>query len=141
MNDSIDKVWFGEGRIWILTTEDETKSQPLEIFPTLFYASDNLREAYYLWDNNRSIRWDALDEDIHITSFFEDATVNYNNEVNGILSKFPYLDIKVLAEYLNMHWTRLARLKFGVIPASKDTIKKIKDTIIALGKEMSAASF
>lgn len=139
MNKSILKIWFGNGRIWIKTTDSDERSQLLEVFPSLFYATEEQRMDYYLWDENRSIRWEKLDEDIHISNFYEEETVNYDNEVNDILSKFPFIDLKVLAEYLDMHWTKLVRYRFGVYPASNEIVNKIKKTLKALGKEMSAA--
>lgn len=139
MKQSIQKLWFADGRIWILTSDDQERGLPLEVFPALFYATDVERNAFYLWDENRSIRWDELDEDIHISNFFEEETVDYDNEVNRLLSRFPYLDMKAFADYIGIHWTLLARLKFGVVKASESILKKIRDGIIAIGKEMSAA--
>lgn len=71
MNDRIVKVWFGDGRIYVLTETGVELSQPLEVFPALLYASSAEREQYYLWDDDRSIRWDIIDEDIHISHFYE----------------------------------------------------------------------
>lgn len=139
MEDSIKKLWFADNRIFILTSDGEQYSQPLEAFPALFNATPVQRENYYLWDDNKSIRWEDIDEDIHISNFFEPETVNYDNEVNHLLSRFPYLDMKAFAEYLGMHWTKLARFRYGVWTPSTKTIEKIKNGIIAIGKEMSAA--
>ena len=139
MEDSIKKLWFAYNRIFILTSDGEQYSQPLEAFPALFNATPVQRKNYYLWDDNKSIRWEDIDEDIHISNFFEPETVNYDNEVNHLLSRFPYLDMKAFAEYLGMHWTKLARFRYGVWTPSTKTIEKIKNGIIAIGKEMSAA--
>lgn len=139
MNDSIKKLWFEDNRICILTDKGEEYSQRLEVFPSLFCATQSQREKYYIWDNGRSIRWEDLDEDIHISNFFKQETVNYDNEVNHLLSRFPYLDMKNFAEYLGMHWTKLARFRYGVWTPTTETIEKIKKGIIAIGKEMSAA--
>lgn len=139
MNDKIKKVWFENGCIYILTDSGEQRSQPLEAFPALFYATQYQREKYYIWDDGRSIRWEDLDEDIHISNFFEQKTVNYDNEVNHLLSRFPCLDMKAFAEYLGMHWTKLARFRYGVWTPNTETISKIKKGIAAIGKEMSAA--
>ena len=139
MEDSIKKLWFADNRIFILTSDGEQYSQPLEAFPALFNATPVQRKNYYLWDDNKSIQWEDIDEDIHISNFFEPETVNYDNEVNHLLSRFPYLDMKAFAEYLGMHWTKLARFRYGVWTPSTKTIEKIKNGIIAIGKEMSAA--
>lgn len=139
MNDSIRKVWFDNGSIFILTDKGEQKSQPLEAFPPLFTATAPQREKYYIWDEGRSIRWEELDEDIHITNFIEKETVNYDNEVNNLLSRIPCLDMKAFAEYIGMHWTKLARFRYGVWKPNAETMDKIKNGIAAIGKEMTAA--
>lgn len=140
-NESILKSWCDEGKIFIETANGGVYSQPLEVFPELFQASPSEREDFYLWDNNQSIRWDNLDVDIHISNFFEEESVNYDNEVNHLLSKFPWLDVKVFAEYIGMHWTKLARFRYGVWTPTPETLDKIRNGIIALGKKMVAAAF
>lgn len=139
MEYKIAKIWFEDGRIMMLTNAGEQRSLPLEVSPVLFYASDEQRNDYCLWDDGRSIRWESLDEDIHISHFFENEAANYDNEVNRLLTKYHYLDVKAFAEYLGMHWTLLERLRFGIVKASAETIKKIREGIVAIGKEMSAA--
>jgi hypothetical protein len=139
MKDSIKKLWFEGGRIFILTEEGEQRSQPLEVFPALFNATTVQRENYYIWDEGRSIRWEELDEDIHISNFSETESVDYDNEVNRLLSRFPYLDMKAFAEYLGMHWTKLARYRYGVWKPSAEMMDKIRKGIVSIGKEMSAA--
>lgn len=140
MEDQIRKLWFEDGCIKIQTKTDETLSQPLEVFPALFYTTPAQRKNYYLWDNNRSIRWPKLDEDIHISHFHEVETVNYENDVNRLLSRCPCLDLKAFAQYIGMHWTKLARFKYGVRTPSPETFAKIKNGIVAIAKEMSAVS-
>ncbi len=140
MEEHIKSLWFDKNRIYILTDEGNTLSQPLEVFPALFCAIPEQRQKYYLWNNNCSIRWDDLDEDIHISHFYEKEVVNYDNDVNRLLSRFPWLDLKAFARYIGMHWTKLARFKYGVWTPSPEALSKIKDGLIAIGKEMSAAA-
>lgn len=141
MEDSIEKLWFEEGRICILTRQGARLSQPLEAFPELFCATPSQRENYYLWDEGRSVRWEEIDEDVHISNFLRPETVNYDNEVNRLLSRFPCLDMKAFAGYLGMHWTKLARFRYGVWTPSAEVVEKIRKGIVAIGKEMSAAAF
>lgn len=140
VEEQIKAVWFEEGSIKIQTSKDAVMSMPLEVFPALFCATPTQREKFYLWDDNRSIRWEELDEDIHISHFYEPETVNYDNDVNRLLSRFPWLDMKAFAEFLGMHWTKLARFRYGVWTPSPETFAKIRNGIIAIGKEMSAAA-
>lgn len=136
MKESIAKVFFSEGRIGIQTSSGESRTLPLEVFPALYYADENQRNEYYLWDNNRSIRWEGVDEDIHISHFYEEENVNPNNEVNHLLAKFPYLDLKSFADVVGIHWTLLARLKFGVVTASVEMLNRIKNALRSIGQEM-----
>lgn len=136
---TIEMLWFSDARIYIRASDGNEYSQPLEVFPALMEATSEQREKYRINAWRDAIHWPEIDEDIHISSFFEDETVNYDNEVNRLLSRFPWLDLKAFAEYLGMHWTKLARFRFGVWTPSAETIKKIKDGIVAIGKEMSAA--
>ncbi len=135
----IQKLWFADNHIWIVTEDGSRVGQPLEAFPALFLATPEERENYYLWDDYTSIRWEKLDEDIHVSNFSKPERVNYDNEVNRLLSRFPWLDLKGLAQYLGMHWTKLARFRYGVWTPSPETLAKIKNGIRAIGKEMSAA--
>lgn len=132
-------VWFDDNRIYIKTKRGETLSQPLEVFPALFLASAEQREKYKIWGEEQSIRWEELDEDIHISDFNEVETVNYDNEVNRLLSCIPFLDIKAFAQFLGVHWTKLARFRYGVWTPSPEIVAKIKDGILAIRKKVSAA--
>ncbi len=139
MDDKIKKLWFSEGKIWIATENGLQFNQPLEAFPALYLATPEERENYYIWADNTSIRWEKLDEDIHISNFYEKETVNLDNEVNRLLSRFPWIDMKAFADYLGMHWTKLARFRYGVWTPTPETIAKIKNTIKVLSKEMALA--
>ena len=135
----IEMVWFSQTHIYIKTDDGLEYSQPLEVFPALMEATTEQREKYRMTSWRDSLHWPEIDEDIHISSFFEKETVNYDNEVNNLLSRFPWLDMKAFAEFIGMHWTKLARFRYGVWTPSAETFAKIKNGIIAIGKEMSAA--
>lgn len=135
----IERVWFADNKIWVATTDGSQMCQPLELFPALMLATPEEREQYYLWGNNMSIRWEKLDEDIHISHFYENENVNYDNEVNKLLSRFPWLDMKEFAQYLGMHWTKLAKFRYGVWTPSPETFERIKEGIKDIGQQMLAA--
>lgn len=135
----IEKLWFADNRIWIVIEEGTQYSQPLEVYPALFCATPEERNNFYLWSDNTSVRWEKLDEDIHVSEFFEVETVNYDNEVNKLLSRFPWLDMKEFAKYIGMHWTKLARFRFGVWTPGAESLAQIKNGIKAIANEMSAA--
>ena len=69
--EKIEKVWFEDDKIFIETNENKKYSIPLEVFPTLKDASAKERDNFYIWDDAQSIRWEYLDEDIHISSSVE----------------------------------------------------------------------
>ena len=140
MEERIINVWFEDGYIKVMTDGGAVLSQPLEAFPALFCASPAERNQYYVWDEGHSIRWPELDEDIHISHFHEVEKVNYDNEVNRLLSRFPWLDMKEAADYIGMHWTKLARFRYGVWAPSAETFSRIKAGIVAMGQEMIAAA-
>lgn len=126
---SITKVWFDTDHIYITTSDGRTLGQPLEAFPALFYASKAERDDFYLWDNSRSIRWEKIDEDIHISNFDEPLTPNYDNRVNALLIQTPQIGIKELAEVLGVHYSLLARMKFGLADAPEPMIEKLHAVI------------
>lgn len=132
MEEQIKRLWFEDGQIKIQTDEGRTLSHRLEVFPSLLLATPAQRENYYLWDNNRSIRWDELDEDIHISHFYEPETVDYGNEVNQLFLRFPEIDMKAVANRLGMHWTKLARFRYGVWTPSAEILTKIKNGIMSM---------
>ena len=59
--EAIIKLWFDEGRIYILTDQDKTYSRPLEAFPLLFDATDEQRAKYEIGLDGDDIHWDEID--------------------------------------------------------------------------------
>ena len=112
--NTITKAWFENRQIFILTNTGEIYSQPLEVFPSLLDATESQRNEFYIWDEGHSIRWPNIDEDIHISNFYEKAIVNYDNEVNTLLSKMPWLNLTEFANMLGMHKSKLDRFRYGI---------------------------
>ena len=75
-----------------------------------------------------------------LSHFHEPETVNYDNMVNRLLDQFPCLDIKAFAERIGMHWTKLARCRYGVWDAPPEAVKRIREGMAALGREMATVS-
>ena len=139
MNKMIKKVWFENNSIFVNTTDGELLSQQLEIYPILFEANQDERNNFYIWDDGQSIRWEDLDEDINIEDLQGNEIVNYNNETNKLLTQFPYLNLKIFAEYIGMHWTKLARFKYGVWTPSEEEFNEIRNGLHKIGREMMEA--
>lgn len=138
MDNAIKKVRCDNRMIYVTLDNGEVLAQRLEIYPILFFATQDQRNDFYVWDQGRSIRWEEIDEDICIEDLMEKDSVNYNNEVNELLSKFPFLDLKEFANYVGMHWTKLARFKFGVWAPSKKEFDSIKEGLHSIANELLA---
>ena len=67
--DTIKDIWFDANRIYMKTDGGETFSRPLEAFPLLKDASDRERLDFKIGKFGDDVRWESLDEDIHISSF------------------------------------------------------------------------
>jgi hypothetical protein len=78
----IEKVWFDSKRIYLTTDNGDTLSRPLEAFPVLKDATESERLNFRIGRFGDDIRWEALDEDIHLSSFYESAEPNPDNEVS-----------------------------------------------------------
>lgn len=69
--EKILNVWFTPDRIYIRTDADEIYSRPLDVFPLLKGASAAQRGEYTIELDGEALRWKAIDEDIHISSFLD----------------------------------------------------------------------
>ena len=76
----IEKLWFEDGRIYICTDEKQVLSRPLEAFPSLKDATEQERQDFKIDRFGDAVRWDGIDEDIHISSFYETVEPDYDNE-------------------------------------------------------------
>ena len=79
--EKITKVWFEGGRICIATDDGKTYGRPLEYFPILKEATDEQREAWKINKFGDAIRWEEIDEDIHLSSFYDTEEPAANNVI------------------------------------------------------------
>jgi hypothetical protein len=68
MENSVVKVWFENGYIFIKTTSGEEKSHSLNWFPKLKNAKKAVLENFTL--SPFGIHWEQLDEDLSFDGFF-----------------------------------------------------------------------
>ena len=61
------------------------------------------REACQIGRLGDDIRWDTLDEDVHISSFYENADPDMENEVGKMFQMFPKLNVSEMARYLGIN--------------------------------------
>ena len=138
--EEITKVWFENERIFILTTEGNTLSLDLEVFPTLKDATKEQREAVIIKPWGDAMRWEEIDEDIHISTFYEDLKPNHDNEVAALFNQFPQLNVSEVARLIGLHKSLLAQYIYGVKTPSKDRMKKIKSVLHQLGLDLAEAT-
>lgn len=135
---SIEKMWFDSNRIWIKTNQNQVLSRPLEAFPTLLEATEEQRMMYKIGRYGDDIRWECLDEDIHISSFFMTEEPDYNNEIALIFNKFPQLNISEVARSMGIHKSLLSQYIYGIKRPSDNRKLQIKETLRNLGQELIA---
>lgn len=136
--EAIVKVWFKDGRIHILTDQDKTYSRPLEAFPLLMDATGEQRAKYEIGLDGDDIHWDEIDEDIHISSFFETAEPNMNNPIADIFHRFPQLNVSEVARTIGINKSLLSRYIYGIKKPSQQRIDQIVGAIRQIGREMAA---
>ena len=134
----IEKVWFDSKRIYLTTDNGDTLSRPLEAFPVLKDATESERLNFRIGRFGDDIRWEALDEDIHLSSFYESAEPNPDNEVARIFKQFPQLNVSETAKCIGISKCLLDKYIYGIKIPSEDRIRKIKQTLHAIGQELIA---
>ena len=73
----IEKVWFDDQNIYIVTDSGHTIGNPLAWFKRLYNASPEQRLKFEIGPFGESIHWEAIDEDLSLESFFD-----FNRELN-----------------------------------------------------------
>ena len=134
----IEKLWFDADRIWIETDKGETLSRPLEALPTLKDATEAQRQAYKIGKFGNTIRWEEIDEDVHISSFDEVGEPDYDNEIARIFSRFPQLNVSEVARSMGIHKSLLSKYIYGMKRPSEQRKEQIKNSLRLLGQELMA---
>ncbi len=137
--EKIEKVWFENGKIYIHTSTNKELSQPLEFFPILKEATDIQREAFTINKWGDAIRWVEIDEDIHISSFYEQVEKT-NNSVGELFAMFPQLNISEVAKSIGIHKSLLSQYIYGVKTPSDKRMNEIKSALHTLGMRLISAS-
>lgn len=136
--EKILNVWFTPDRIYIRTDADDIYSRPLEAFPTLKEASVAQREEYTVELGGEALRWAAIDEDIHISSFLEEEEPQTDNEVAQIFRNFPQLNASEVARGLGINKSLMAKYIYGTKKPSKEKMAEIKDALHTIGSALMA---
>ncbi len=104
-------------------------------FPLLQQATAKQRKNYKIVLNGEALRWEEIDEDIHISSFYE--TSDTHNEVAGIFYNFPMLTVSGVAEQMGINKNLLYNYIYGLKKPGAKRLSEIKNTIRTLGIRMS----
>ena len=137
--EKIKSLWFDENRIYIRTTENRVLSRPLEAYIELQEASAEERNDFVIDKDGVSIRWDKLDADMHISSFYEMTEPNYRNEVAEMFNRFPWLNVSEVANTIGINKSLLARYIYGISKPSEQRLDQIRKALHEMGKELQTA--
>ena len=137
--EAIKDVWFDNNRIYIKLEDGMIYNRPLEAFPTLMEATDDLRNAYEINRFGDAIRWRQLDEDIHVSSFLETSEPCRDNNVAQIFQQFPWLNITEVARMMNIHKSVLLSYIYGMKEPSTERMKMLRETLHLMGAKMMSA--
>lgn len=136
--ETIQTIWFDGDRIYMLSGKDKVYSRPLAAFPLLREASASERAAYRIYLRGTAVRWEALDEDIHVSSFLETREPDPSNEVAAIFCRFPQLDVSEVARSVGIDKSLLSKYIHGMQRPSPERMGEIKSVLHALGRELVA---
>ena len=134
--ERIKNLWFDNNRIYMRTTDGQIMSRPLEAYPELEEASSEQRNDYTITDDGMAIRWESIDADMHITSFYETTEPNSNNEVAIMFSRLPWLNTSEVAQVMGMHGSLLSRYIHGITKPTQERIDQIRSTLHKLAGEL-----
>lgn len=139
MSEKIKNIWFDEKRIYLKTTEGRILSRPLEAYPELKDASMEQRNDFTIDEEGTSIRWEELDADMHISSFYETGEPNGHNEVAEMFRRFPWLNVSEVARAIGINKSLLARYIYGISKPSEQRLNQIRFMLHELGAELQSA--
>lgn len=134
--ETIKKLWFSKNRIYIETSTNKIYSRPLEAFPRLLDATEEQREAYKVGAFGDDVRWEMIDEDIHISSFMITQEPNPNNSIAEVFEKFPQLNLSQVAQSIGINKSLMAKYIYGIKPPSEKRKKEIEEGLHKLAKEL-----
>ena len=133
------KVWFANGRIYILTNEGREGSLPVRLFPRLYNAADAQRQNYTL--SHFGIHWPEIDEDLSYEGFFDDDRQSKSeNAIGRIFAEYPELNARQVARMAGLNTTLFQQYIDGHKKPSAERLKQIESVIHRLGAELSALS-
>ena len=89
------RLWFEDGRIYVINDKGETLYQSLKFYPRLLLATEEQRSNYEF--EPFGIRWDEIDEDMSYESFYYDDTKQPAPGIQEAFLSNPELNISAVA--------------------------------------------
>jgi hypothetical protein len=137
---TIEKIWFSENRIFLKTEQGETFSRPLEAFPLLKNATEAERENFKIGKFKDDIRWENLDEDIHINSFLSDVEPK-PNPIGDFFSTHPQINVSSFAKQIGINKSLMAKYIYGIKIPSPKRRREIQEGLHQLAEKLSRVKF
>ena len=125
--EKIKEVWFADGRIFVRTDQGRVHSRPLEAFPRLKRATEEQRKAYTIEMRGQALRWKEMDEDIHISSFYEVAM---------LFMRFPGLKVQDVAQHMGVDESLLEKYLYGIRKPSPKRMEQLRSALRVPEKAM-----
>lgn len=129
----VTKLWFDNGKIYLLLADGQELWQSLLWYPRLNHATDEQRLNYEV--KNGGIRWNELDEDMSLDSFLYDDPEPVG--IALVFRKFPELNASAIARRLGMKQSLLAAYISGAKKPSPEQEKRIENAIRDFAKELN----
>ena len=134
--EKIKNVLFENNRIYIETDLGNSFSRPLEAFPLLMEATNEEREAFVIGNLGDDIRWEKIDEDIHIDSFFKTEEPKYDNPIADAFRQFPQINVSEFARHIGINKSLMAKYIYGIKKPSEERKKEIEKGLHYLAESL-----
>ena len=134
--ETIKNLWFDGHRIFMRSSEGRVLSRPLEAYPELEEATTEQRNNFTIEDEGRAIRWEELDADMHISSFYETSEPNEQNEVAVMFKRCPWLNVSEVARAIGINKSLLARYIYGISKPSEQRVIQIREAFHQFAQEL-----
>ena len=134
--ERIKNLWFDGNRIYMRSSEGNVLSRPLEAYPELEEATIEQLNNYSIEDDGQAIRWESLDADMHISSFYETTEPDNQNKVAQMFKRFPWLNVSEVARAMGIYKSLLARYIYGISKPSEQRMNQIRDTLHGFAREL-----
>lgn len=133
MKTELNKVWFEDDKIFIITKDGTTLWQSLLWYRRLLDATEKQRNNYHV--SFSGIHWPEIDEDVSFESFYYD-----NPEPVGVSRLFlthPELNVSAVARRIGIQQSLLAAYIRGVKKPSPKRENEIIAAVRLIGTELA----